>query len=465
MKKRLFIISFAFCISFISMVALSLFSINRFRAFSNYSVLADHANNGLEKILKTELHLYNIDRAERGYMLTRDTMYMRYIRNSIDSAYTSIEHLKQVLSDNGTQPKNIESLKTSLEHKVEALNKNINFVDTADNSIPSQYFYSSRKQSQECSLIVNKLLEAERKYIATIIHQEQTYQHLAGDTLKYLLFIFCIITLVVFMLLIKELQGRMNFQYELQARVSDLKRSHAELQEIAYAASHDLQEPLRKIQVFSSMLLMKNSHLIDNESKSVINRIYTSAERMQTLIGDLVNLTSLTKIDENKNKVDLNRVLKFILIDIDLALSEKKAKIELAILPEIMAYEAQLKILFRALIDNSLKFTREGVAPIITFTYEICSGSDLKEINQNLKDKKFHCVTISDNGIGFDNKYLDKMFGIFQRLHNQQSEFEGKGIGLAICQRIMANHEGYIIGNGVPHEGATFKFYFPLGKS
>ena len=464
MKKRLFIISFAFCISFISMVALSLFSVDRFRAFTKYSNQADFANTGLEKILNTELHLYNIDRAERGYMLTKDTMYLRYLGNSIDSAYASIECLKQELSDNPAQPDNINGLKTTLGHKVEAVNNNIHFVDTALSSVTSQYFYASRKQSQEITLSINKLLEAERKYIATIVHKEQIYQHLAGDTLKYLLFIFCIITLVLFVLLIKELQGRMRFQNELQARVADLKRSHGELQEIAYAASHDLQEPLRKIQVFSSMLLMKNSHLIDNESKSVINRIYTSAERMQSLISDLVNLTSLTKTDENKNKVDLNRVLKFILIDIDLTLIEKWAKIELANLPEIMGYEAQLKILFRALIDNSLKFTREGVAPVITFTYKVCSGDNLIETNTNLRNTKFHCVTISDNGIGFDNKYLDKMFGIFQRLHNQQSEFEGKGIGLAICQRIMANHEGYIIGNGVPNEGASFKLFFPFVK-
>ena len=104
MKKRLLIISSAFCISFISMVALSLFSVDRFRAFTKYSNQADFANTGLEKILKTELHLYNIDRAERGYMLTKDTMYMRYLGNSIDSAYASIECLKQELSDNPAQP-------------------------------------------------------------------------------------------------------------------------------------------------------------------------------------------------------------------------------------------------------------------------------------------------------------------------------------------------------------------------
>ena len=465
MKKRLFIVSIAFCISFISMVALSLFSVDRFRAFTKYSNQADFANTGLETILNTELHLYNIDRAERGYMLTKDTMYKRYIKNSVDSAYASIEGLKQELSDNPAQPENIIALKIAVENKVEAVNNNVHFVDTSLNSIPSQYFYASRKQSQEITLSVNKLLESERKFIATIVHKEQIYQHLAGDTIKYLLFIFCIITLVLFVLLIKELQGRMKFQNELQAKVADLKRSHGELQEIAYAASHDLQEPLRKIQVFSSMLLMKNSHLIDNESKSVINRIYTSAERMQTLIGDLVNLTSLTKIDENKNKVDLNRVLKFILIDIDLALIEKKAKIELANLPEIMGYEAQLKILFRALIDNSLKFTRDGINPCITIRHEICTGMELTGINDNLKYQKFYCINLQDNGIGFDNKFQEKMFGIFQRLHNQQSEFEGKGIGLAICQRIMANHDGYIIGNGVPQEGASFRLYFPLENS
>ena len=121
-----------------------------------------------------------------------------------------------------------------------------------------------------------------------------------------------------------------------------------------------------------------------------------------------------------------------------------------------------MKILFTALLDNSLKFTREGVKPVIGLSCEIITGHELSEINPNLLHKKFYRITVSDNGIGFDNKFMDKIFQVFQRLHPQQSEYDGKGIGLAICQRIMANHEGYILGHGAPDMGAKFKLFFPV---
>lgn len=131
-------------------------------------------------------------------------------------------------------------------------------------------------------------------------------------------------------------------------------------------------------------------------------------------------------------------------------------------MPVFKGYANQLLILFKALFDNSLKFSKEGVGPVITITNEITSGEELKGINKKLTDKKFNCITFADNGIGFDNQFIDKMFRIFQRLHAQQSGYDGKGIGLAICQRIMANHEGYIIAHGEPQVGATFKLFFPI---
>ena len=314
----------------------------------------------------------------------------------------------------------------------------------------------------ECSHILRDMRQSENKLKAERTKGEEIYQALATSTLRYLLGIFCIIALFLFAIMIKELRGRIRYQEELQAKVIDLRRSHNELQEIAFAASHDLQEPLRKIQVFSNMLLYKSNSNIDEESKATLSRISISAARMQSIISDLTALTSLTKTDEQKELVDLNKTLQFILIDIDDAIKAKNASIEADKLPAIRGYETQMKILFTALLDNSLKFTREGVKPVIGLSCEIITGHELSEINPNLLHKKFYRITVSDNGIGFDNKFMDKIFQVFQRLHPQQSEYDGKGIGLAICQRIMANHEGYILGHGAPDMGAKFKLFFPV---
>ena len=183
---------------------------------------------------------------------------------------------------------------------------------------------------------------------------------------------------------------------------------------------------------------------------------------MQVLISDLMALTNLANTDEPKTSIDLNRMLQYIIVDFESKIAEKEASVQIQELPEIRGYDNQLKILFNALLDNSLKFTRKGVHPVISICCDLMSGHELSTVNPNLLHKKFYRITCSDNGIGFDNQFINKIFRIFQRLHTQESAYEGKGIGLAICQRIMANHEGYIIAHGETGLGAQFKLFFPV---
>jgi light-regulated signal transduction histidine kinase (bacteriophytochrome) len=155
-------------------------------------------------------------------------------------------------------------------------------------------------------------------------------------------------------------------------------------------------------------------------------------------------------------------MLPYITTGFDNKIKEKAASVQFHHLPVIKGYDSQLKILFKALLDNSLKFTRQGVHPVITICCDVMNGYELSGINPNLLHKKFYRITCSDNGIGFDDQFITKIFRIFQRLHTQESAYDGKGIGLAICQRIMANHEGYIIAHGETGLGAQFKLFFPI---
>jgi len=444
------------------MVALSLFSMERFTTFMMYSDAVDHSDSVIINMRSAEVSLRDIGLTERGYMITHDTSYLRGLNNSIDSIYKFVNILGKMTEDNPEEQKNITLLKANIAVRIAAVRTNIEYVDTSKSTMPSKYYFDSRQQMIECSHILRDMRKSENKLLNERSKGEQIYQALTTSTLKFLLIIFCIITLFLFTIMVRELRSRMRYQEELQAKVIDLRRSHSELQEIAFAASHDLQEPLRKIQVFSDMLLYKKNGDIDPEYKATLDRINISAGRMQSLISDLTALTTLTSTDEPKQLTDLSKMLEFIIIDMDGQIKGKKANIEVQPLPIINGYESQLKILFRALLDNSLKFTREGVKPIITISFETSYGHELSSINPNLSHKKFYSITCSDNGIGFDNQYISKMFQIFQRLHPQQSEYEGKGIGLAICQRIMANHEGYIVGSGEPQMGAKFKLFFPI---
>ena len=462
MKKRLLIIILAFSISFVSMVALSLFSMERFTTFKMYSDAVDHTNSVIINMRAAEVSLRDIGLTERGYMITHDTMYLRNLNNAVDSLNKIVSLLGKTTEDNPEQQRNIALLKATIAIRIAAVRTNIEYTDTSTSSTPSKYYFDSRQQMIECSHILRSMRAAENKLLTSRSDNQRFYEALTTSTLKYLLVIFCFITLFLFAIMIKELRGRMLFQEELQTKVIDLRRSHNELQEIAFAASHDLQEPLRKIQVFSNMYLYKNNGNINDEYKTTLDRINNSASRMQSLISDLTSLTSLTNTDEMKELTDLDKILEFLFLELADIIKEKGARVAVQPLPFINGYQKQLKILLKALLENSLKFTREGVTPLINITFESISGHELTDINPNLANKKFYRITFSDNGIGFDNQYINKMFQIFQRLHPQQSEYEGKGIGLAICQRIMANHEGYIIGHGIPEMGAKFKLFFPV---
>ena len=462
MKKRLLLIAVAFSVSFVLMGILSLFSIQRLNMYINYSDLMDHSGFVMEKIYDAEKGIRDIDRSERGYMITKDTMYIRFLNNSVDSLRHSIAALRNLTKDNADLQKNITSLNAAVALRVNAARENIHYTDTAAESSPSHFYYDSRQLMLNCSNILHTIHQSESELKATRYKEEYFYEQLTTSSIRWLLIIFCIVTLFLFIILIKELRGRMHFQDELQAKVIDLRRSHSELQEIAYVASHDLQEPLRKIQVFSNMLLYVRSAKNENNYQENLERINNAAMRMQSLIKDLMSLTSLTKIDEARTNIDLNRTLQFIVMDMEQKIREKDAMVEIKLLPPVNGYEQQLKILFNQILDNSLKFSRNGIKTIITVSHDVINGHELESINPNLLNKKFNRITISDNGIGFDQQFITKMFGIFQQLHQQEAGFEGKGIGLALCLRIMANHEGYITAQGEPDMGAKFKLYFPV---
>lgn len=460
MRKKLRIIISAFAISFVIMAALSMFSLKQFSALTSYSNQVDHTNRVITQLYRLESLLKELDIKERGFMVTKDSTYVRELIQTSRHVQPTIENVKALTNDNEVQAKTFVMLRSSIALRLSDIKDNLQYLDTTSNPGVSPYYFQGRERKIESINYITEMLKREDKMLREKFESKVYYQQITTNTLIYLLLVFGLVTLALFLVMVKELKIRLGYQEELQAKLIDLKRSHAELEQIAFAASHDLQEPLRKIRIFSNRLLMlKNEE--DTEAKDTIDRISASAERMQDLIDDMVNLTSLIKEEGEKELVDLNTTVKNVLTELDSKIRTQQAVIHREVLPEIFGYPRQFSILFKSLLDNSLKFTREGVVPTIAIRSDKISGDELIHINKDLAQKTFHRITISDNGIGFDNKFISKMFKIFQRLHTQQSEFEGKGIGLAICQRIMVNHEGYIVANGHPEVGATFKLFFP----
>ncbi len=244
---------------------------------------------------------------------------------------------------------------------------------------------------------------------------------------------------------------------ELENVNDKLIKSNRDLEQFAYIASHDLQEPLRKVRTYAEMA---GRNLHDEElARKYFDKISSSAGRMTELIQAVLNYSRLSKADEQYEQIDLNQVIDNIKTDFELLISEKNAVIKTSSLPSIRGIPLQIHQLFLNLISNSLKFSKH--APIITITCKILAGNAIKteaEVNQ---DVPYLALTFKDNGIGFEPQYADQIFTIFQRLHGKQ-EYAGTGIGLALCKKIVENHHGFITVQSALGAGAEFTVYLPM---
>lgn len=245
---------------------------------------------------------------------------------------------------------------------------------------------------------------------------------------------------------------------QLEQQNKELTRMNQELASFAYVSSHDLQEPLRKIQVFITRLTEVETNLSET-GKNFFLRIQNAANRMQRLIEDLL---SYARTDTDQRKIettDLNVILNQVKADLREKIEETHAEIKSAKLPTIDAVAFQFNQLLANLIGNSLKFSKQDIPPKIEITAEVIDGNKIPDHRQSA-DKRFHHIIVTDNGIGFDSRYNEKIFEVFQRLHGR-SEYSGTGIGLAICKRIIENHGGFIRAEGKPGVGAVFHIYLP----
>ncbi|MGB8192292.1 MAG: ATP-binding protein [Chitinophagaceae bacterium] len=237
-----------------------------------------------------------------------------------------------------------------------------------------------------------------------------------------------------------------------------LEISNHDLQQFASIASHDLQEPLRKIQIFSN-LMSENQDELSADSRKYLQRIIDSSARMKTLIIDILNYSKLSADSQVSECVDLNEIISELIEDFELLLKEKGAKIDAGKMPCIDVNRGQIRQVFQNILSNALKFSKADTPPLISISSKLIKEKAFSSDEQQNGD--YCLISIRDNGIGFNDKYVQNIFSLFERL-NSKDQYEGTGIGLAIAKRIIEKHNGLITAHGQEGEGAEFQIILPV---
>ena len=441
-----------------------------FYSYTRYSADTERVKHTYEVIstLENTLSLVkDVETGSRGYLITNDSSYLEPYQTAIRLLPGELRQLHTLMSDNPVQMQRTATLNQLVRAKLAIV----------------QIRNRNRAVNQKIGLGLSgegkRRMNALRRHVALMVDTERTLMESrnrqVNRSFRNTLIIIFALSLLTFLAIIisyqlldQELARRQqnedqlrDYEARLKEQIRQLEASNEELERFAFVASHDLQEPLRKIQSFAHLITDRYGHLFDGDSLLFMTKIVSSAERMSKLIKDLLNFSRISNHREEFKAVNLGTIIQRILDDQELQISGQGVRVEIGDMPVIQAVSTQMDHLFTNLISNALKFTRPGVQPVLRIQTCITDGAAYDELVPN---RRYVEITVEDNGIGFDVKYLDHIFKVFQRLHGK-SEFDGTGIGLAICKRVTVTHHGYITARSQPGQGTTFIVVLPESQS
>ncbi|MFN0119417.1 MAG: sensor histidine kinase [Blastocatellia bacterium] len=261
--------------------------------------------------------------------------------------------------------------------------------------------------------------------------------------------------------ILRDITERKQAEEKLLEYTNKLKQSNRELEDFATVASHDLQEPLRKVQAFADRLGAGYADVLGATGKDYLERMRNAARRMQTLVNDMLTLSRVTTQGREFTPVELSGVVRGVVSDLEIAIEQSGGQVENDAIPVIDADPAQMRQMLQNLIGNSLKFQRPDIPPVVRVSARVHQEETAAGAAPEGEGRLFCELRVADNGIGFDEKYLDRIFTVFQRLHTRD-KYEGTGVGLSVCRRIAERHGGTITAESAPDQGAVFIVTLPL---
>ncbi|WP_062067109.1 sensor histidine kinase [Cellvibrio sp. OA-2007] len=462
--------------------AITFFSVSAVLAYRAIDVITANnvsINNTLQTInLIKDLHreLAAAESSQRGYLLTTDPEYLEPYHQTLGS----IDELLHKLSESSTElPVQKERFKTLYKHVRDKIHEMQRIVALTDrDKILSAIRQVKTDEGIELMRAISQMIkEMEHEEFALLGKSKASAAKNREFIIVTLLLangIGLALSLGVFFLWYRnaskvallndelananaELEDKVSARTQVLLQYSEeLQRSNRELEEFAFVASHDLQEPLRKIRAFGDRLQQKFSAELGECGADYVGRMQAASGRMSVLIDDLLSFSRVTTKQRPFEKIDLNKIMHEVMGDLDYAIEESGAQLHMDPLPTLDVDGSQIAQVFMNLISNSLKFHAPGARPIITVTCEINLASPLAD-----DERLWCCLRFADQGIGFEVQYAERVFSLFQRLHGRD-EYSGTGIGLALCKKIIERHGGTITAQSAPGEGAVFIIHLPM---
>ncbi len=449
--------------------ALSLVS---YRRHNDDNVGAEQAQAVINETNTLQLLVQEVETGTRGYMLTHELRYLNPRETALPQISDHLDSIRMMTAGHGAFIRQqVDTLMLQVRAKLMMASKQLQLTNAGlmnNRDTVRLYLATGRERMKAVRRTVAVIQRAEAERLAQQTNQaERSYR-------KTQLLIFALSSLTFFALIAlyrmlkDELHRRQQnedqlreYEVRLREQIRQLETSNEELERFAYVASHDLQEPLRKIRSFATLIVARHGNALEQEGNTYVHKIASSADRMSKLIKDLLDFSRISNHREEPELVSLDDIVRYVLDDQELHIKGLAANVVIDKLPTVQAVAGQMDHLFANLISNALKFTRPGVTPSLQISARI---ADLTQYPKLADNRTYYEICVTDNGIGFDEKYLDHIFKVFQRLHGK-SAFDGTGIGLAICKRIVMAHEGHITARSQPGVGTTFILILPERQS
>lgn len=439
--------------------------------FTFYSKWVNHTKTVLIANNELSRELLLAERNQRIYAITGNLENLELYKSQKNESFKKVYAIKEMVKDNAIQTNNVNILINMIKDRVLYMDSTIVLIENGNDTFRILKNRISASISLKSMLQISKHIDKMNEYENELLEIRLTNWNRYMELLYPFIFLLFLLSFIIGFLNFYSLRNFNkarekhtkeieNYQHELRKKITDLNNSNNDLEQFAYIASHDLQEPLRKVIAFGDLLQESAANSLNDESKMYLNKMTSAANRMRQLITDLLNYSRAGRKDVKIEWIDTNKIISEIEDDFALIIKETNAEINTEKLPKIFADYTTLKQVFQNIISNAIKFRNPNVHPQISISAKSATFDLINKYSDLNSLKKYNLFVIADNGIGFEKEFSEKIFFIFQRLHNKQ-QFEGTGIGLAVCKKIIESIGGKIWAESEKDKGTSFYILVP----